>query len=265
MMTVLLAVLLFLQFEAVTIRPNPSGGRNVQRPGEVLTLPGGVMTAEWALLGSLIQEAYALKPFQVTGGADWMNSARYDLAAKAAPNTSPQQVRLMLQSLLKEKFKLVTHRETKPVEIYSLTAAPSGAKLQPPKDGACFAGGSIPPPPPPAGQESRPNIPVCGRIELSFMSLSDAYIAAGKVRMDDLTRLLTTILGRPVIDRTGFTGAFDVDLKFTPDAALAGLPGIGGPSPGGQIFTAIQEQLGLKLEPVEESFEVLVIDNVEKL
>ncbi len=174
----------------------------------------------------------------------------------------------MLQALLEDRFKLVVHRATKDVPIYALTPAKSGMKIKPASEDACFKMVPGAPPPPPPGPDNRPAIP-CGGF---FMGPST--LQGGGISMSQLADGLTNILGRPVIDKTGFTGTFDVHLEFsregtapmgaagfsTPGAAPIAIPDNNGPT----IFTALQEQLGLKLESQKGPADLLVIDHAEK-
>jgi uncharacterized protein (TIGR03435 family) len=260
--------------------------------------------AETVLLRYFIQNAYAVKPFQITGGPAWINSAHYDIDAKAGGNPNNSQMLLMMQALLEDRFKLKLYHETRDLPVYELTAAKSGVKLQGSKEGSCIspapngppllapngppllAPNGAPPPPPPAprpGPNGPPLPPApgqsipCGRV-LMMMSPSGARMQGGRVSMTDLVRTLSNVLGRTVVDKTGFTTTFDVNLQFTPDESLAGLP-VPPPSPDlpnnstrpvpspdlyGTIFAAIQEQLGLKLESAKGPVDMLIIDSVEK-
>ena len=260
-----------LRFEVASIKPNTNGSTGVLVPGFVRMLPGGRLTVGWAVLRTLIQEAYGLKPFQVGEGPDWMDSEHYDIEAKAPGNTGSQQMLLMLQLLLEDRFKLKVHRETRELPVYVMTVANSGPKLQPSKEGSCFPRGTLPPPPPlpGRGQPAWHATPPCGRVQVSLMSLSEARLVAGKVSMSELTEDLSNILGRPVIDKTVFTGTFDVDVAFIPNDALAGIRDssrrtVPAYPASGSIFRAIEEQLGLKLQPGTGPVEFLVIDHVEK-
>src|SRR6185312_8482660 len=199
----------------------------------------------------------------------------------------------MMQALLEDRFKLKLHHETRDLPVYELTAAKSGVKLQGSKEGSCispapngpplFGQDGVPPPPPPPPPPGLPFPPapgksiLCGRVVMG-MSSSDARIQGGRVSMTDLVRTLSNVLGRTVVDKTGFTTTFDFYLRFTSDESLAGLA-VPPPSPDspnnstrpvpspdlyGNIFAAIQEQLGLKLESARGPVDVLVIDSVEK-
>ncbi len=236
-------------------------------------LPGGRLLAEKVSLRYFIQNAYDLKPFQISGGPSWINSAHYDIDAKADGDPNRSQRRLMMQALLQDRFKLKVHRETRQLPVYELIVAKGGPKLAEPKEGSCTASdpneSSFPPTP---GQ-----LQACGRV-LVMMSRSGAQLRGGKISMTELVRVLSNVLGRTVVDKTGFQTAFDVQLLFTPDDTLAGLPAPPpslspssdstrpAPSPDayGNLFAAIQHQLGLKVESTKGPVDVLVIDSVER-
>jgi uncharacterized protein (TIGR03435 family) len=230
----------------------------------------------------LIQFAYAnhdnpmlghslpLPASQVVGGPAWINSEGYDIEAQPAANTDPKQEWLMWQTLLADRFKLKLHRETRELPVYVLTAAKNGFKLPVAKQADCV---SFPP-----GTTPRhiPGKVDCGYVSGPAMGLSAGpglgYLAGlgivgRKVRIANLSRELALILDRPILDRTGFTGEFDLNLNFTSDGALMGLPpGYGGPGDPAlpNIFAALEEQLGLKLTPAKGPVEVLVVDHAER-
>jgi uncharacterized protein (TIGR03435 family) len=262
------------EFQMASIQRNTSNwSEPVRHPMGVGLRPGGRLTAKNAPLMLLIQRAYGVQAFQVVGGPAWINSPGYDIEAKAQGNTGQKQMWLMLQTLLADRFKLTLHRETRELPVYVLTAVKSGLKLPAPKEASCVSrapDGSLPPPPWGPGKVD------CGYIAGPLSGWSTVLRLQGsKVHMADVVRELATVLGRPVLDKTEFTGEFDLNLSFTADDATMGLPGFGGPGdPGGRrlptdpnrpnIFTALEEQLGLKLVPAEGPVEVLVIDHVER-
>jgi uncharacterized protein (TIGR03435 family) len=253
------------RFEIVSIKPNSEGGADAQGFGDIRMLPGGRMIAEKVLLRYFIQNAYGLKPFQLSGGPGWIDSAHYDIDAKAAGDANGAEMRLMMQALLEDRFRLKIHRETRELPVYELSAAKGGAKLLPPKDGSCVAANPNAPPAPPAQEQLGP----CGRILVS-MSPVGARLAGGNVSVAELVRILSNILGRTVVNKTAFSGTFDVHLEFAADEALAGTPRppMQGPPQAADlalssIFTVIHDQLGLKLESAKGGVEVIVIDHVE--
>jgi uncharacterized protein (TIGR03435 family) len=182
----------------------------------------------------------------VVGGPEWIDSEGYDIDAKPPAGTGPQQVWTMWQTLLADRFRLKLHRETRDLPVYNLTVAPGGLKLPAAKPAECV---SFPPGTPPR------HIP--GKVDCGYVAGPFSGGAAGrmniegrKVHVSDLVRELASVLDRPVFDKTGFTGEFDLDLSYT-----AGNP---------NIFNALEQQLGLKLEPARASLEVLVVDHAER-
>jgi uncharacterized protein (TIGR03435 family) len=252
-------------FEVATIKLNTSGDarRQMIRP-----LPGGGISVENAPVRLLILNAYGVKSFQILGGRSWINSDRWDIEAKPERSATSAQTVLMLQTLLEDRFKLSFHHETKELPVYSLTAAKSGLKLEPPKEGNCRTFDPTAPPPPPGSA-----LPPCGRLMITMSSTTE--MRGAKVPMAELVRILSNMLDRSVIDKTGFTGTFDVHFEFNREA-VPGLPGSGAASvpsdPGfpapdpdaASIFTVLQEKLGLKLESTKGPVEVMVIDRLEK-
>jgi uncharacterized protein (TIGR03435 family) len=251
------------QFEVASVKPNTSGNNMVMIRPPV----GGRFTATNVKLKMLVRLAYNLQDYQISGAAAWMDSDGYDITAKAADSIAGmEQMRPLLQSLLEDRFHLKIHRETKEVPVYTLMAAKNGLKLPAAKEGGCVAFGPDSPPPAGRGPGQLPPTP-CGGF---FMGPNT--LVGGKIPMAQLVEGLSTILGRPVIDKTGFTGTFDVHLEFSPEgtAFAGGLPGMPGGLPPGfdtsgpSIFTALQDQLGLKLESQKGPAQILVIDHAEK-
>ena len=236
--------------------------------------PGGRLHAENAPLRLLMQNAYGVQTYQISGGPGWVQSDGYDIEAKGDANASRAQVFLMLRSLLVDRFQLKIHHETKELPVYTLTVAKNGPKLPQPKEGSCITIDTSAPLPPPPAPGQAPTIP-CGS-PMVMMRPSGLQMQGGKVPMAEFIRVLSMLMGRPILDKTGYTQAFDVGLEFTPDETTAGLPRGGGPGDAGNpapaadpsappsIFAAIQEQLGLKLESTKGPVDVLVIDRVER-
>jgi uncharacterized protein (TIGR03435 family) len=195
---------------------------------------------------SLIHWAYEMPDSRILGAPTWTGTAHFNIDATADPSVDQQlkgltpdagrkQKEKMVQGLLADRFKLAVHTETRELAIYALVVAKGGAKL-----------GST--------QESGTTINTgSGRMEVE-----------GSNSVPLLAEELSKVVGRDVIDKTGLSGRYDLKLKWTPDDAaqpqlLNGAPVEGGPS----IFTALEEQLGLKLEPTKGPVQVLVIDHVE--
>jgi uncharacterized protein (TIGR03435 family) len=224
-----------------------------------------------ASLMLLIQFAYAardnpmnghwlpLLASQVVGGPAWINSEGYDIDAKPAANTDPKQIWLMWQTLLADRFKLRLQRETRDLPIYDLTVAKGGPRLPAAKPAGCV---SFPPGTPPRHVPGKVD---CGYVSGPGSQPGCCVIRGRKVHVADLVRELASILDRPVLDKTGYTGEFDLDLSFTPDEALKGFP-IKPPTYPSlpNIFAALEEQLGLKLTSAKGPVEVLVIDHAER-
>jgi uncharacterized protein (TIGR03435 family) len=241
---------------------------------------GGRFVVSQTPLSSLITMAYSLQRYQVVGGPAWINSDRFDVNAKAedgpvapTPPGTPTRQQLMLRALLKERFALVAHNETRELPLSHLVMSRDdrklGERLRPATvDCAALAaarGRAGGPPPVPPAPPKPGEVPQCG------MRGGFGQIAAGSMRMEQLASLLASMLNRPVFDRTKLTGAFDFQLDYTPDqmpqlppgATLP--PGFTMPSADGpSLSTALQEQLGLKLESTRGPIEVLVIDSVSQ-
>jgi len=243
-----------LSFDVASIKPNNGDARGVT----FAPMSGGRLTVENNPLTNLIGNAYRVPSYRMLGGPDWISSDRFDIQARAEGNPSKDQIMLMLQTLLADRFKLKVHSETRELPAFTLTAAKSGIKLQPWKEGSCVTIDPFNPPatPPPGGEK----LENCGN-NLLLPKGPNMQWHATKIDMKGLTGALSAIMRRTVIDKTGFTGTFDVNLEWTrdqgPDISSADATG---PS----IFTVLQEQLGLKLESAKGPVEVLVIDHVEK-
>jgi uncharacterized protein (TIGR03435 family) len=231
-------------FEVASIKRNNGASRAISCCGGPGRLAGTNVTP-----GMLINIAYKVQDFQVVGAPGWVNSDRYDIEAKASDAAASQGTGIiqgaMLQSLLEDRFKLVVRRETRELPVYELTVARSGSKL---KVGACTTRDPNAPP-------SRQQPSDCG-----FSVMDNNMIKAAQIDMERFIPMLTFWVKRTVVDKTGFHGTFDVDLKWNPDEATANPNADTAPS----IFTALQEQLGLKLESAKGPVEVLVIDSVSK-
>jgi uncharacterized protein (TIGR03435 family) len=225
------------------------------------TTPGGRVHATSMTLKFLVQMVYHVQDFQVSGSPPWLTSLRYDIDAKTDAPAKDSEISVMLQQLLADRFQLVFHRETRELPVYALTLARKDGKLGPglveSKEGGC----TPPDPTAPADASGKPN---CGQ------GWGDARrLRSSSVQMDYLATSLSRLLRTKVIDQTGLTGKYDITLDWTPDeriafslppdaakaAAESGLP---------DLFGALPQQLGLKLEAHKESVEVLVIDRAEK-
>ncbi|MGO8792122.1 MAG: TIGR03435 family protein [Terriglobia bacterium] len=258
-------------FEVASIKPNHSGDMRI-----MMRFQPGTFRASGATVQHLIMTAYDVKDFQVTHGPAWTTTEKYDIEAKE-PDAVVEQMQkgpsdqtrktlsLMLQSLLAERFQLKLSHTTKEVPAYALVVAKNGPKLQESKPGDTYQTGIKDPNGKPIGQP--------GMIRMG----PGDFIGQG-LTIAAMIGPLSQRLGRPVFDHTGLTGTYDFTLKWTPDpSAPAMIPG-GGPLPppnpgvapppvdpnGPTIFTAIQEQLGLKLESTKGPEDVLIVDHVER-
>jgi uncharacterized protein (TIGR03435 family) len=243
-------------FDVVSIKPNTSGVAG-ERIGPIMM---GSFTGTNITVDHLLRLAYDVHEFEVLGAPEWTKSATFDITAKAEgmDKATYEEMRPLLQTLLADRFKLALHRETKDLPVYELVAAKDAPKLVATKEGSCTAfDPRNPPPPQPGGALPR----ICGATQMGKNLLR----IVGST-LPDLAADLSELLGRSVIDKTGVTGRFDVDLRFAPDDAIA----IGGlPSPTGDlsrpsIFAAVQEQLGLRLKSSKGPVHVLMIDHVER-
>jgi uncharacterized protein (TIGR03435 family) len=264
------------QFEVASIKPNKSGDGRVM----IGVQPGGRFTATNVPLRMLIRNAYQLQDFQIVGGPDWLSTDRFDVIAKAeegagdafraAQSGEPSRGQLMLRALLAERFKLVAHTENREMPIFALVLARSDGKLGPQLQksttdctgpAAGRGRGQMPPPGPPQPGERLP----CGiRVAPGNMSVGGSSLA-------QFASSLGMFVGRIVVDRTGLDGTYDFNLTWTPDQIANRPPGAPDPlvngvpiDPNGpSIFTAVQEQLGLKLDSQKGPVSVLVIDRAD--
>jgi uncharacterized protein (TIGR03435 family) len=213
-------------FEVASIRPAAPGVRE-----GISIQPGGRFVASSASLKLLIALAWGLPPFQMSGGERWTADERWSIEAKSSDLTEipawslpyiPQAIAVRLQGLLEDRFGLKTHKQVQELRVYALGIGKGGSKMIP-ADGASQAG----------------------------VRAGPGVISGSAVGMSQLVLLLERLLDRPVIDKTELTGKFSVSLQFAPQGADSADP---------SLFTAVQEQLGLKLETGRESMEILFID-----
>ena len=240
-----------LRFDVASIKRNNTSDARIR---DVTAQPGGRLVTVNASVRLLIGNAYQLRRFQILGGPSWIDSDGYDIEAKAniGDAVTARQTWEMLQSLLQDRFKLKVHFETRETPVYVLETAKNGLKLQSPKEGSCATpdpntpgtGASSP------GQGSRTP---CGTAAVSI-GRAGTRLVGGHISMKEFTGVLTAVLGRPVTDKTGFTGTFDVDLAFQADQATGRLLDLGaGQSPAPDpsvvtIFTAVPGRAWVKTE-----------------
>lgn len=234
------------QFEVVSIKPAAPGARNSGYRGA----PAGVLNATNVSLKMLISYAYDVRDYQVSGGPGWLDTEKYEVLAKsdsAAPEpASPSErvalMRARVQAMLADRFHLTLHRTTKELPIFRLVVGKNGPKgLGEPKSTS------------------------------SDMVDNGHHLVCHKTSLDSFAKIfLQGELGRPVVNQTGLAGEFDFTMDWVPDEGQNRRPGeepatvSTSAADGPSFFTALQEQLGLKLEPAKGPVEVLVIDHAER-
>jgi uncharacterized protein (TIGR03435 family) len=229
-------------FEVATIKPSKP-----DQQGRMITLRAGNIVTINTSLGALISFAYDLQPKQIEGGPAWVEADKYDVTVKPDTPGIPDapQFKGVIKKLLADRFELKYHTEKKELPVYALEPGKGDAKLTK----ADADAGSLP--------------------GLGFQGLGKLVVHNAK--LEDFTQLMqSAVLDRPVVDQTGLTGRFDFTLNWTPDESQFGGMGLKVPPPSDKadapppLFTAIQEQLGLKLVPTKAMVDVMVIDKVEK-
>ena len=230
-------------FEAASVRPT-----DPNRVGSTFNFAPGELQIGGGTLRKILETAYNLRTFQILGGPTWLDADRYDISARndAALNVLPKkqrnaEMRRGLQTVLADRFQLEVHRETREWPEYALVVAKGGNRLNPPDDGV---GNGIN-----AG---------CGAMR------------GTRATMSDLAMVLSRQMERPVLDKTSLSGRYDFEMNYTPDNGCASRQPDGSTANSEtltdrpSIFTALQEQLGLKLESIKGPVEVIVIDRAER-
>jgi uncharacterized protein (TIGR03435 family) len=237
-------------FEVASIRRSTSatpGGSSSRMQ------PGGSYAATNMTLQQLVAAAYGIPTTRVLNGPGWLSTDRYDIVAKAAGDPTTEETARLLQTLLRERFSLTARQEQRVLPVYALTLARPAGEVGPRlwrSDTDC------------TDRQTRINLsspaelaarPVC-RVPL-LISKDVSLLIAGDIPMTTLGQMLTSASGRPVIDRTGLTGRFDVSLEWAASADVDGSV---------SVFTAVQEQLGLRLESTTAPLDVVIIERVER-
>ena len=256
------------KFDVISIKPNKSGEMRIM----FRFLPDGV-NLEGITPQMMLTEAFGVEDDRIVGAPGWARTDRFDVQAKVAPEDAPKLDKLkreerfaMLQPLMEERFNLKFHHETREMPVYMLVIAKSGSKLKQDETDEPAGGTTLTP-----------------SKGFGKMMMSPGSFEGKEVSLDLLTNMLSRQLSRTVIDKTGLTGKYDFSLHFTPEnmpprmgpgpgpgpgAPGGASPGADAPAPpdasGPDIFTAVQEQLGLKLESEKGPVDVIVIDHIDK-
>jgi uncharacterized protein (TIGR03435 family) len=276
---VFLVVMLLLQttvssnpsFEVASIKPSPAqlSGRRF-----ITSSPDGLFIATNYPLKALIMYAYRVRDYQLLGGTGWIETAGWEIQARAPGGivqvpvwpidiTQPDPMGLMLQSLLEERFQLRIHREKKEAPVYELVVQRGGTKIRLSNDQSPVSRQTAPAGIPPLPGTGSPPLPR-GGFRISTRELSRTFEASA-VALSVLMNSLENELNRPIIDKTDLKGLYDINLQWSLDdirtpAGINGPPTVNAPS----LFTALQEQLGLRLVSSRGPVDVVVIDKAEK-
>lgn len=252
------------RFEVASVRPNNSG----EQGGSLRRQPGGRITAVNMPVETLIAFAYQVQAFVIVGGPDWIADDRFDIVAKfdgdpppVLPGSGPDVLRLAMQALLAERFRLSVHQEKRERDVYALLVARADRTLGPSLRRSvqdCS----------PETIRARAVAPpsIGGPSVLCGMQGAPGRLQVGGLPISLFTNALTALVQRVVVDRTGLVGSWDFDLTFEPvPVRRPGVPAeLPVPDPDRpSIFTALREQLGLTLEATRGPVDVLVIDHVE--
>lgn len=213
------------QFDIASIKPTAAAETSTSG----IYSGHGKIDAHNVTLKTCILGAYAVTSSQVVGGPDWLGSDRFDILAKTDPSVNSDAVLMrMFQALLAERFRLAVHRETRPLQAYVIEVGKNGPKIEKTKGGGSSTDGE------------------------------HGTLVAVNTTMDTFALVIAGQVELPVVNKTGLEGGYDLKLKWTPERELSR------PDAGPPIFTAIQEQLGLRLRAQKVLLEVVVIDRPEK-
>jgi uncharacterized protein (TIGR03435 family) len=269
-----------LTFEVASVKPSPPPAPNVPvffgppRGGPGTHDPGQITWSN-AALRNVVMTAYDMETFQVTA-PDWLSNERYDIVAKVPEGATKGQVEVMWQNLLKERFGMVVHRESKEFQVEELTVAKGGLKMKQtelPADAEPFTPEAVKP------GKNGPDFNGTGLIVSIFPSKpgqadAEAHMVAKGLTMPEIAAKFGQAQRHPVLDKTGLTGRYDLTVEYTLD--LSGLPpppdlppqpptaqGVAS-DPGSNFPSAIEKQLGLKLTPGKAMLDVIVVDRAQK-
>jgi uncharacterized protein (TIGR03435 family) len=234
-----------LSFEAASLKRSPPNSTLTMRGGPETASPGRV-TYTGLPLSLILQMAYPLERYQIEA-PDWLGTEAFDIFANVPAGASRNQFRVMLRNLLAERLNLRVHREEREVNAFALVVGKGGAKMRkteslPPDLGASLAPG--------------PGLPA----RTQMVPGGGMRILGERLELGSLARTLSGVMHRPVLDRTGLVGSYDFQCEFV-------LPEASGPADGmlPDVFHALQDALGLRLEPTKATIEFLVIDHIEKV
>ncbi len=286
-------------FEVASIKPaappatsmGPGGGMRMMMRVGIRGGPGtddpGQITYSGMSMRNLLVNAYGVKTYQISGPS-WIDSERFDIVAKLPTGATKDDLKLMLQNLLAERFKLTLHREKKELPMFALVVGKNGPKMKesPPDDpsvkDAAKDAGAAPAEPPKfiTGKDGMPQMPGGGKNtgNMVMMMPGRARMNAVKQTMPQFAESLANMLDRPVVDMTGLTKNYDFTLDYLPESGGRGPMGMPPPKAGDgdtgapeadiqaapSLFTALQDQLGLKLEQKKGPVDLLVVDRLEK-
>ena len=266
------------RYEVVAIKPI----KDASSPMLIMNTPSGLESA--VPVGVLLRQALQKPDYQMVGAPGWINAERYSIRAKPAAGTPPAAMSVMMLNLLKDRFQLASHLETREQPIFHLVMARSDGRLGPdlmPSSAECQASLAErqaaakrgDPPAPLPGMPGGPPLPNAnGAQPCGFGSNSPGLFRFSGRSIAQFVPTLSDLTGRPVIDKTGLTGLYDLTLKFAFEGRMPGVMGplgLPGPAPpvdpdAPSLSAALQEQLGLKLEGARGPVEVVVIDRFER-
>lgn len=242
-----------ISFEVVSIKPavpppTSPGGVPLAVAG-LYQFRGGRFRAPYTTAKALISTAFGMKDSRIIGGPDWIATSQYEVLATTTDKTMTlatysQQLPALLRALLEERFGLRAHTEHRPFPVYALVKARRDGRL---------------------GPQLRPSVTNC---QVAFCGSKTGTVLTRDATVTSFADILTMYVDRPVVDRTDLVGQFDIDLQWAPGSRVGS--GVNAPVDslsvidGASLFTAIQEQLGLKLEPRNEPMNMVVIDQIER-
>jgi uncharacterized protein (TIGR03435 family) len=226
-----------LAFEVASVRPHVYGAASSTGRTGIEENPGQIRIENLSLR-TLIAISYGLKGSEQLAGPGWLSTTTFDIVAKPPAGYKHEQLQFLLRNLLADRFKLTVHHETKPISAFALVVAKGGPKLH---------------------EATRPR---------SYLTVRPGLIEGQRRSIGELAGGLTHVLGRAVRDQTGLGAMYDLKLEWTPDAPPPTPDGAEAGSvadPGPSLFTALQEQLGLRLESLKVPGDVVIVDHVEKV